>query len=144
MFYWSHEASISTPASGAQIWAVWTNTDGWHEWNEGTEKVTLDAPFAAGVKGSFKPKGASAVAFQILESTPEQGFRDRSTLPLTHLDFVHLYTPNATPGTGGHLTHRVEMRGWLTPLFRRVIGREIVKTMPDSLGRLSRLAHKLA
>ena len=143
MLTWSHETTIPTTATAEQVWALWSRPDEWNKWDEGNEWVKLDGMFATGAKGYFKPVGGPKVKFVILEASPQRSFKDRSFLPLTHLDFIHIYTPNPGSAQGGHITHRVEMRGWLTPLFSRVIGRDIQKTLPDTLGRLSALARKI-
>lgn len=140
MFTWVHETTIPTPASAEQIWALWSNPSTWNKWDEGNEWVALEGSFADGTKGYFKPVGGPKVKFTILETHLHRGFKDRSYLPLAHLDFIHTYTPNASPDSGGRITHRIEISGWLTPLFSRLIGRDIQKTLPDTLGRLSKLA----
>ena len=144
MLTWTHETTISTNASAEQVWEQWSNPHNWHQWNEGNEWVNLDGAFVAGSKGYFKPTGSTKIRFLLLEVSPKQGFKDRSFLPFTRLDFIHSYTPNTTSIQGGHITHRVEMHGWLTPLFSRIIGRDIQRTLPETLTRLSKLAEKIA
>ena len=144
MLFWSHETTITTTATAEQIWALWSKPQEWNQWDEGNEWVQLDGLFAAGTKGYFKPAGGPKVRFILLEVLPKQRFKDRSFLPLTHLDFTHVYTPNSSKIQGGYITHRVEMRGWLTPIFSRIIGRDIQKSLPETLARLSRLAEQIA
>ena len=140
MFTWTHETTITTTATAEQVWALWSKPHEWHRWDDGIEWVTLNGPFASGTEGMLKPTGGPKVKFVILDAQPDQGFKDRSFLPLTQLDFIHSYLPDASPDRGGRITHRVEMRGWLTPLFSRVIGRDIQKALPDTLAKLAKLA----
>lgn len=140
MFTWSHHAEIPTTASAAQVWQVWSDPATWPRWDAGLEAVVLDGPFAAGTCGRLTPKGGPAVRFTILAAQPGQGFHDRSFLPLTRLDFIHRYQPAGADGTPARISHRVEMRGALTPLFRRVIGRDIARTLPDTLRALAQVA----
>lgn len=140
MFTWSHETTVTTTASAEQVWALWAKPGEWSRWDDGIEWVTLDGAFAAGTHGNLKPTGGPKVKFVILDAQPQRGFKDRSFLPLTQLDFIHTYTPATSSEQGGQITHRVEMRGWLTPLFRYVIGRDIQKTLPATLARLGQLA----
>ena len=140
MFIWSHVAEISTRASAEQVWRVWSNPSAWPTWDTGLETVALDGPFAVGTRGRLKPNGGPAVRFVIVASQPGQGFHDRSFLPCTQLDFIHHYEPAGVDGTPARISHRVEMRGLLTPLFSRVIGRDIARTLPDTLRALAKVA----
>ncbi len=140
MFTWSHFAEVSTAASAEQVWRAWSDPSTWPRWDVGLEAVVLDGPFAAGTRGRLTPKGGPAVRFVILTSQAGQGFHDRSFLPLTHLDFIHHYQPAGVDGTSARISHRVEMRGLLTPLFSRVIGRDIARTLPDTLRALAKVA----
>ena len=59
---------------------------------------------------------------------------------MTHMDFAHTYTPEDSPEQGGKIAVRVEMHGWLCPLFSRIIGRGIKKTLRETLQKFSKLA----
>lgn len=144
MFTWNHETSISTIASAEQVWTLWSKPHEWNRWDEGIEWVKLDGLFAAGTSGVLKPVGGPKVKFLLLEAQPWRSFKDRSFLPLTQLDFIHTYTPSTTSQHGGQITHRIEMRGWLTPVFSRLIGRDIQKTLPATLTKLAKLAAQAA
>ena len=140
MFTWIHESDVSTTASAAQVWQAWSHPATWPLWDEGLTSVTLDGPFAGGTSGRLTPKNGPAVRFTIRMAEERLGFDTRSFLPLTHLDFIHRYQPAEGDGNPARIIHRVEMRGALTPLFRRVIGREIARTLPDTLRTLARRA----
>ena len=143
MLAWTHEESIPTRATGAQVWALWSRPHEWNRWDEGLEWVTLEGTFVSGTWGRLKPVGGPEVKFVILEAWPERGFTDRALLPLTRLDFIHLYTPGPLPEQGGRVTVRIEMRGVLTPLFKRIIGRDIQKTLSATLDRFAAQAEKV-
>lgn len=140
MFTWIHQSDFPTTASAAQVWQAWSTPATWPLWDDGLASVVLDGPFASGTCGRLTPKGGPAVRFTILTAEAPCGFHDRSYLPLTHLDFIHRYQPADGQGGMARIIHRVEMRGALTPLFRRVIGRDIARTLPDTLRTLARLA----
>jgi hypothetical protein len=135
---WVHEEHVITKAAAGDVWRLWSKPEEWNRWDEGIEWVKLAGPFERGTRGQLKPRGAGAVKFVLLEVRPEQGFSDRNFLPLAKMDFIHSYTP--LPQGGGRITHRLEISGLLTPLFSRVIGRDIRKDLPGTLQRLSRLA----
>ena len=60
----------------------------------------------------------------------------RCLLPLCKMDFVHILEPQANGST--HVINQVVFSGWLAPLFGRLIGKSIAKTMPATLASLKR------
>ena len=142
MLTWTHQTDVPTTASAAQVWHLWADPATWPKWDDGLTSVVLDGAFIAGTRGRLTPKGGPAVRFTILTAEPPYGFHDRSYLPLTHLDFIHRYQP-AEGTSAARILHRVEMRGILTPLFRRLIGRDIARTLPETLRTLARLAENI-
>ncbi|MBM5574691.1 SRPBCC family protein [Deefgea sp. CFH1-16] len=142
MLSWSFSATVTTQARAEQIWSLWSEPQNWSLWDEGIEWVQLDGEFVSGTKGFLKPVGAGKIRFQILESVRNQSFRDRSFLPLTHLDFCHQYTPNADK-SGGLLHYSVQIHGWLMPLFWFVIGRDVKKNLALNMRKLAQHAEQL-
>ncbi len=141
MMTWTTEETVETTATAAQIWAIWSTPASWPKWDDGIEWVKLEGSFANGSKGVMKPAGGPKVKFELLEVETQRRFKDRSFLPLTKLDFIHTYTP-AVAGQKAKITHRVEMRGLLTPLFSRVIGSNVKKGLPGAMKKLAALAEK--
>lgn len=135
LFSWSHEEKIATNVDPEKIWRLWSSVSTWHLWDHALESVQLTGDFAAGSHGTLRPKGGSDVAYTILQAQKNHSFRDRSLLPLTTLDFSHRIE-------NGVLCHRAEMRGWLTPLFARIIGRKIRTEMRVAMQNLLLLAEK--
>jgi hypothetical protein len=140
MLTWIYEESILTSANAEQVWALWSRPHEWNRWDEAVEWVTLDGPFETGSCGRLKPVSGPAVKFVILEVQQKRGFTNRSFLPMTCMDFIHTYRPAESPEQGAMITVRIEMRGWLSPLFGRLIGRGIQKTLRESLVKCSTLA----
>jgi hypothetical protein len=141
MVSWNFEESVETTATAEQVWAVWSNSVAWPKWDDVVEWVTLEGPFQKGSKGVMKPTGGPKVKFELQEVEALRHFRDRSFLPLTSLDFIHTYTPAKSEGKA-KITHRVEMRGLLTPIFSRVIGKNVKKGLPGAMRKLIGLAEK--
>lgn len=120
---------------------MWSEVKRWPEWDEGLEAVTLEGPFEAGSRGTLQPKGGPVFKTKLLEVEAERRFTDRTYLPFTRLDFRHeIKVENGRT----RLDYHVEMRGLLTPLFSRVIGRGIAKGLPETVGRLVAFAEKSA
>ena len=132
--------SIKTKAKPEAIWLLWENVSQWPKWDHGIEASNLNGPFKLGSKGWLKPRGGPKVKFEMIEVTPLLKFHDRSYLPLTQLDFFHTIEHE---GDCIIVTHEVEMTGWLTFLFSKVIGTGIKKDMPSAMEKLVRMAEEL-
>ena len=141
MFSWVYEESIQTFASAEQVWKIWSRHETWPTWDDGVEWVKAEGPFAAGTTGVLKPKNGPAIQFEILHAEPLKGFQDRSFLPLTRLDFIHTFD-ESSHGKKARITHRIEMHGFLAPLFSRIIGKNIKAGLIPALRKLVLLAEK--
>ena len=133
------EHSIKTKAAPESIWALWSDIKTWKNWDHGIEDGALDDVFREGTTGWLKPKGGPKVKFKILKAETNKVFHDRSSLPLTSLDFIHTLEKQ---GEYTIVTQRVEMTGLLTFIFAKVIGSGIKKDMPGAMAKLVEMAEK--
>lgn len=136
---WEFQHTQTTTATPAQLWAHYTHPESWSEWDEGTEYARVDGVFAVGSTGTLKPVGGPKTTFRLEEVTEEVSFTDVTRLPLAKLRFSHRIE---TAGEVATLVHRVEITGLLSPLFARVIGKNVAAGLPDAMRRLAELAEK--
>lgn len=131
--------SIKTKASPEAIWALWSDIKTWNTWDHGIENGEIEGALIEGANGWLKPKGGPKVKFKILRAEKNKVFHDRSSLPLTSLDFIHTLERD---GDYTIVTQRVEMTGLLTFIFAKVIGSGIKKDMPSAMAKLVEMAEK--
>ena len=136
---WTFEHTEHTDARPESIWALWSDVSSWPQWDEGLERVTLDGPFATGSRGTLKPAGGPGVRFELTDVRPCQGFADVLLLPLCRMRFEHAALRD---DAGTRVTHRVTIAGPTTPIFARLIGRGIARSMPDTVHALIRMARQ--
>jgi Polyketide cyclase / dehydrase and lipid transport len=136
---WTFEHTVEAALTPAQVWAVWTDVTGWPSWDHAIEWSRLEDVFQTGGMILLKPKGGPKVCARLTRVDPLEGFSDDSSLPLCKLSFDHRLVET---GTGVRLTHRVEISGPLTFLFRRVIGSKLAQEMPSAMGQLVELAQQ--
>ncbi|MCA2979180.1 MAG: SRPBCC family protein [Myxococcaceae bacterium] len=134
---WTTTAMARTKASPEQIWKLWESVADWSRWDESVESSRLDGAFVQGARGSLKPRGGPRATFALVSVEPRVAFTSRSSLPLTTLDIVHTLR---VEGSETVIEHRVEMKGVLTFLFRRLIGESIARGLPMVVERLAQLA----
>ncbi|WP_027186910.1 SRPBCC family protein [Desulfovibrio cuneatus] len=133
MFYWSCEATATTTATPEQIWNLWTNLDSWPQWDTDVAWAKLETSFVQGAYFRMKPTNGPAMRCLLQEVTHLHSFSTLSRLPLTKVSFTHVFSE-------GTLCHKVEMRGWLTPLFKQLFGYKIEKELSSVVRSLAVLA----
>lgn len=132
---WKTQASQIVKAPAAAVWRQYVDVERWSEWDDEVEWCKLEGPFVAGTRGKLKPKGGPTASFQLLEVEPNRRFHDRTSLPLTKLDFEHLLEP---VDGGVRVTHTVTFSGPLAFLFSRIIGRKKLEAgLPRAVGKLA-------
>lgn len=130
---WIIEERLTTTAPPEAIWKLWTNLETWPLWDNGVAWAKLTSNFAEGEFIQMKPTAGPKVNCQLLGIVPLHSFTTRSSLPFTTISFIHRME-------AGVVTHRVEMKGLLTPIFRRLLGPNIQKGLPDTVRNLVRMA----
>lgn len=136
---WTIEVSRKTTAKKEIIWKLWTDVPNWNIWDAEVETAELFGQFQTGTKGILKPKGGPKAKFEMIECTNLKSFTDRSFLPLCKMDFIHSMTET---NNGLEITHKIEMTGFMTFLFSKVIGNKIKVGLPIAVDNLINLAEK--
>lgn len=132
--------SIKTKAKPETIWKLWENVNDWPNWDQGIESSQIDGQFKPGSKGWLKPKRGPKVKFVIVEALQFEMFCTRSFLPLTTLHFSHTIEQ---AGEYSVVTHLIEMKGFFSFLFSRIIGPGIKKDLPTAMENLIQKAERL-
>lgn len=127
-----------TTATREQIWAQWSDVEGWPKSDENLEWVKIDGPFESGTFCQLKPKGAKLVAVELAEVDAPNRFIDITLLPKAKMNIEH----RLTDAEGGGLTvhQRVTFTGTLGGLFGYIIGRGLKRDMPGAMRKLIQLA----
>src|SRR5438105_4646460 len=127
------QAQASSTAAPSAFFERWADMATWPEWNQDTEWVRLDGPFATGSTGVLKPKGGPKVKFTIASLVPGRRFVDVSHLVGAKLTFDHAVE---TTGDGCEIRVAVTMAGPLARLWARILGKGFRETLQPDLDRL--------
>jgi uncharacterized protein YndB with AHSA1/START domain len=120
---WQTEYSIETSASPEAIWWLWSNVDGWPEWNADIERIELDGPFAPGGRILMTPSGAEPVELRIAEAVEPELFVDEADLGEIVVRTTHRVQP--LDGEGARVTYAMEITGSAADTLGPQIGPEI-------------------
>jgi Polyketide cyclase / dehydrase and lipid transport len=129
--------SVNIAAKPADIFNLYANVDGWPKWDPEVIESSINGTFTPGAIGMIKPKGGPKSKIELIEVKPNVGFTIQCKLPLCVMTFGHELVPEGSTTTA---THRVTFTGLLAPLFGRLIGTGIERTLPTSLQGLKQAA----
>jgi hypothetical protein len=129
--------SVNIAAKPADIFNLYANVDGWPKWDPEVIESSIDGAFTSGAVGMIKPKGGPKSKIELIEVKPNEAFKIQCKLPLCVMTFGHELVSEGATTTA---THRVTFTGLLAPLFGRLIGTGIQKTLPTTMQGLKRAA----
>jgi hypothetical protein len=75
-----YERTVTTTASPADVWAVWSDIGTWHQWDPAIETVALEGHFAEGAAGTMGLKGGIETPFVLEIVEPGARFLDKLTI----------------------------------------------------------------
>lgn len=130
MLTFQHETFVA--ASPSAVFSRYRDVRSWPAWDP--ETLTVDLPeLRVGAKGWLKPRQGPRARIAIVEVTENRSFTVEGLLPLCRMHFGHELHDT---GTGTLVTHSISFSGPLAFLFRRLVGREIERTLPNTLAGL--------
>ena len=128
------EHSISIDSNASDVFSTYVKVAEWPEWDPETESASLNGDFETGMTGKIKPKGSPVTKITLTEVTPDKSFTVECGLPLCKMHFVHLM--NSKGGNSGpetEVVNKLIFSGLLAPVFARLFGKSIDKSIPGSL-----------
>lgn len=135
------EAKILINASPACIFRLYSDVEGWKNWDPEVEWSEMDGAFVASSYGNLKPPKGPALGIHLVDVKDNQSFTVESKLPLCRVLFEHELIPK---GASTEVRHRVSFSGLLSPLFAYLIGRKIDAGFPRTLAGLKEIAERSA
>src|ERR1700742_4102826 len=95
----TYETSLDSTAAPEAIDALYRDPASWTEWDAGMEEVAFHGPFAAGMRGTFTPKGGEPFDYVGASAQPGRGHVDEFPLEGAVLRVHHVLEPLAGGGT---------------------------------------------
>jgi hypothetical protein len=75
-----HTGTVTSSAPAAAVWALWSDTETWSDWDPSVLAVRLDGPFAAGTTGTMTLAGPFEVPVVLDVVEPGVRYLDRLTM----------------------------------------------------------------
>ena len=127
------EASTTINASAETIFALYADVAHWPSWDPDVKSASLQGRFASGAVGEVKPHGGPKSAVHFVEVVSNKSVHSECKLPLGKMRFD--YELQASGGAT-QVTHRTTFTGPLAPLWGRLIGSGMKKSLPAALAGL--------
>ena len=90
---WTHQDSIDIDAPAATIWQLFTDVEGWRQWNAGIADIVLHGPFEVGTRFTMTPPGEEALESTLVEVSPGRGFIDETRVGPNCVRVIHRIRP---------------------------------------------------
>ncbi len=131
------ESSTTINAPAGTVFALYANVAGWPTWDPDLKAASLAGPFISGAVGEVTPHSGPKSALHFVEVIQGKSVRMECKLPLGKMQFDYELQAQ---GASTVATHRTTFSGFLAPLWSRLIGSGMKKTLPAALAGLKRTA----
>jgi hypothetical protein len=137
---WQEETVLEINSKKGEIWSLWTDVKNWNKWIVGVEYSYLNGYFENGANGSLKTfiGSNSLFLFFVLKNCIfNKSFimEIKLTLCSMNIGYELIEEENRVK-----IKHYIKIRGPLTFIHKKHIGREIWERMPKSIKRLAEMA----
>lgn len=129
--------SMDIAAKPSDIFKLYADVARWPQWDPEVLESSIAGAFATGAVGTIKPKGGPKSEIKFINVKPDSYFAVQCKLPLCLMTFEHELVPH---GASTKTTHSVSFTGFLAPLFGRLIGNGIRRTLPATMEGLKHSA----
>ena len=135
---WSTTSSYHCDAEPRAIWdRAYADVAAYPRWNPEIADARLRSPFALGGTIRIRFRTGARLTFRIVEFDEGRCFTDEARLPLARMGHRHLLEP--APGGGTTLTNTIYVRGPLSGLWARLVGRRAAAALPEGQRLIERL-----
>jgi Polyketide cyclase / dehydrase and lipid transport len=131
------EFSTEINTSADKVFALYADVAQWNKWDPDVKSSSISGPFVSGARGIVTPHGGPKSELVFSAVIPNKSFTATCKLPLCVMQFDHQLV---SKGASTIATHQVTFSGLLAPLFGRLIGSGMKKTLPKALEGLKRAA----
>lgn len=132
------EASTTIHKSATEVFALYADVANWPKWDPDLKSSSLQGAFVSGAVGEVVPHSGPKSALHFEQVVPGRSVRMMCKLPLGVMHFD--YELQAKGNGQTVVTHRTTFSGLLSPLWCRLIGSSMKKSLPAALAGLKRTA----
>jgi hypothetical protein len=94
-----YSRTVTTSAAPAAVWALWSDTTTWPDWDPAVQEVTLDGPFEEGTTGTMVLTGPIEVPLRLEVVVPGSRYLDQLTMGELVIRIDHVVRPTDDGGS---------------------------------------------
>ncbi|MGA8258560.1 MAG: SRPBCC family protein [Nocardioides sp.] len=106
-----HSGSVTTTAPPAAVWAIWSDSSTWPDWDPSVVGVVLDGPFVAGTTGTMTLAGPFEVPVSLEVVEEGRRYLDQLTMGELVIRIDHVVEPAADGGSDVTVSTTIEGPG---------------------------------
>lgn len=106
-----YSRTVTTTAPPAAVWALWSDTTTWPDWDPAVQQVTLDGPFAEGTTGTMVLTGPIEVPLSLEVVVPGSRYLDQLTMGELVIRIDHVVRPTDDGGSEVTVSTTIEGPG---------------------------------
>ena len=130
--------SLETSVTAEKVWAIWTDTTTWGEWNPNVTTMDMPAPLTLGKEGVMNTPGGQHHQMKVIAFQPDRSFTlETSVIPLSKFQFTCSVEP---AGGKTRVSQTVKVVGPMGWLFDPMMGDQIAKDFDTVLDGLVKRA----
>lgn len=130
-----YEHTVTTTASPADVWALWSDVGSWHRWDPAVEQVAIEGHFAEGAAGTIVFGNGTEAPFVLEIVEPCARYLDKLTFGDLVIRIDHQVTAT---DSGAEVTVRTTVEG----PGAQDVGPMVVEDTPQALAALTDMAEK--
>jgi hypothetical protein len=131
---WEFEHSLECGVGREFAWRFWTDVRNWAAVDSSVEWAELEGPFAAGTKGTTKPRGADPVSWRVAEAVEASRAVIEVSAPGASLQFIWSFEGEAADRTV--ITQRIVFEGERASYYAEAMGEELRAGAPAGMKSL--------
>ena len=105
----AYSRTVTTTAGPAAVWALWSDSTTWPDWDPAVQQVTLDGPFEQGTTGTMTLTGPIDVPVSLEVVEPGRRYLDQLTMGELVIRIDHVVEP--LDGGGAEVTVSTTIEG---------------------------------
>lgn len=127
------ESSTTINAPISTVFGLYADVGNWPSWDPDLKESSLKGAFVSGAVGEVKPHSGPKSELKFVEVIQGKSVRMECKLPLAMMHFDYELQAQ---GSATVATHRTTFSGLLAPIWSRLIGSGMKKTLPAALAGL--------
>jgi hypothetical protein len=120
----------TTTKSASDIYTLYSDVNNWKNWDKSVESSDLEGEFKVGATGTMKSVGGPKSKIVITGATPNEYSASTCSLPGCKIIFEQRIKDL---GDTREVTHNVSLEGFLAPVFKLILGKDLTKDLESGV-----------